>query len=120
MKILIAESTVPLAALWKRHLERMGAEVVVATTVDAAFDLIDQMAFQVIVMNVRLKGGASLAVADFAQFRQPDARVVFVTDSTFFSDGSIFKHSTNACAFLPSSTEPSDLAEMVSHYAHAN
>ena len=64
-----------------------------------------------------LANGSALAVSDFASYRRPDARVIFVTNTTFFSDGSIFAHSPNACAFMQSSTPPEDLAAMVEHYA---
>ena len=44
-------------------------------------------------------------------------RFFFVTNTTFFSDGSIFAHAQNARAFLQSNTPPEDLAAMVVHYA---
>jgi hypothetical protein len=54
-------------------------------------------------------------VADYAQYRQPDAALIFVTDTTFFSDGSIFSLIPNARAFLQSGTPPDDLAALVEH-----
>ena len=50
-------------------------------------------------------------------YRCPEARVIFVTNTTFFSDGSIFAHSPNACAYVPAATRPEDLAAMVDYYA---
>ena len=67
-----------------------------------------------------LRNGSALAVADFASYRQPEAQVIFVTNSAFFSDGSIFAHSANARAMFPSSGRPSDLAAMVEHYGMAD
>ncbi|WP_121629127.1 response regulator [Tropicibacter alexandrii] len=119
MNILIAEANTHLASLWKRHMARSGAEVILAHTAEDALDQIDQVDFQVIVLDVMLDGGAALSVADFANYRRPEARVIFVTSSSFFSDGSIFQISPNACAFLPCSTSPADLATMVEHYARA-
>jgi len=46
--------------------------------------------FDVIVLDLALEEGSALAVADFASYRHPDARVIFVTNASFFSDGSIF------------------------------
>jgi hypothetical protein len=37
-----------------------------------------------------LKEGSALPVADYIKLNQASANVVFVTDTTFFSDGSIF------------------------------
>ncbi|WP_420012962.1 hypothetical protein [Tateyamaria sp.] len=71
----------------------------------------------IIVLDLVLADGSALAVSDFASYRHPNARVIFVTDTTFFSDGSIFNHASNACAFVPSGTPPEDLAAMVEHYA---
>ena len=63
------------------------------------------------------KGSSAIALADFASYRRPDAKVIFVSSSSFFSDGSIFQLSGNAHAFLPSSTPPEDLAAVVEHHA---
>jgi hypothetical protein len=51
-----------------------------------------------------------------ASYRQPGAKVIFVTDTTFFSDGSIFRHIPNACAFIRAETPPDDLVAIVEHY----
>jgi hypothetical protein len=64
-----------------------------------------------------LDDGSAFAVADYASFRHPDAGVIFVSNTSFFSDGSIFQLCSNACAFVPSATQPDDLAAMVEHYA---
>lgn len=73
--------------------------------------------YEIIVLDLVLDNGSALAVADFASYRRPDARVIFVTNTSFFSDGSIFAHSPNACAYVQSETPPEDLAAMVEHYA---
>jgi DNA-binding NtrC family response regulator len=116
LNVLIVESQASLANLWKSHLTRMGAEVMVAIDQTTAIELIESHAFDVIVLDLVLENGGALTVSDMARYRQPAARVVFVTSANFFSDGSIFRHCPNACAFLPSSTEPSDLAVLVDHY----
>ncbi len=116
MNVLIVESQAQLGRLWRRHLMRQGAEVYLATSQDAAISAMYECAFDVIVLDLVLAEGSALAVADFASYRAPQARVIFVTNTTFFSDGSIFAHSPNACAFLQSSTPPEDLAAMVEHY----
>ena len=114
--VLIVEGNVPLARLWQRHLERHSARVVVVATEAEALTTLRERVFQVIVLDLILEEGSAFAVADFANFRQPDCRVIFVTNSSFFSDGSIFQLCSNACAFLPVATAPEDLAAMVEHY----
>ncbi|MAQ52413.1 MAG: hypothetical protein CMK97_15910 [Pseudomonas sp.] len=56
------------------------------------------------------------AVADYASYRLPDARVICVTNTSFFSDGSIFAHMGNASTLVPMGTPPEDIAAMVEYY----
>ena len=116
MRVLIVQSNNNLGELWKRHLERLDADVWLVQTGDAALDLIQEQIFDVIVLDLVLSEGSPLTIADFAEFRQPDANVVFVTNTTFFSDGSIFSHSAKARAFIETATPPRDLAAIVQHY----
>ncbi|PRX37011.1 Response regulator receiver domain-containing protein [Meinhardsimonia xiamenensis] len=117
MRVLIVESNAALAGIWRAHLERLGAEVCLVTTQAEAIAVLQKRVIDVIVLNLMLAQGSALAVADYASYRQPGARVVFVTNTSFFSDGSIFRHVGNACAFLPSGISPEDLAAVVDHYA---
>lgn len=116
MKVLIVESRPELGMLWARHMERQGYAVAQARSQDDAVSYLSTESADIIVLDLVLDQGSALAVADFASYRHPDARVIFVTDTTFFSDGSIFNHASNACAFLPAGTPPEDLAAMVAHY----
>ena len=96
----------------------MGSDVILALSGDTAEELLATQDFDVIVIDLVLEQGSPLAVADIASFRQPDANVIFVTDTTFFSDGSIFSHSGNARAIVPKQTAPQDLANIIDHYGH--
>ncbi|MEL6452408.1 MAG: response regulator [Pseudomonadota bacterium] len=116
MEVLIVESRHELGVLWQRHLERQGLSVTQVCTQDDAVDHLSRNHADIIVLDLVLDQGSALAVADFANFRRPEARVIFVTDTSFFSDGSIFNHASNACAFVPAGTPPEDLAAMVEHY----
>ena len=116
LNVLIVESQPELALLWQRHLERQGMRVSKAETQDAATSFLSAQDTDIIILDLVLEEGSALAVADYANYRQPDARVIFVTNTTFFSDGSIFAHSANARAFLPLGTPPDELAAMVAHY----
>ncbi len=116
MRTLIVQSNENLGNLWEQHLSRLGAEVRLASTGARACNLVQSIEFDVIVLDLMLSDGCALSVADFANFRQPSANVIFVTDTTFFSDGSIFNHSANARAFVESTTSPGDLAAIVQHY----
>ncbi|MEO1733278.1 MAG: response regulator [Pseudomonadota bacterium] len=117
MNVLIVEAKPELGFIWQRHLMRQGADVEVAHSQERAIVALHTRCYDIIVLDLVLPGGSALAVADFASYRRPQARVIFVTNTSFFSDGSIFAHSPNACAYVQSEAPPEDLAAMVAHYA---
>jgi len=114
--VLIVESVPELANVWQRHLERHCMVVAHAYGQQDAIAHLSEHETDIIIQDLVINEGAALAIADYANYRQPAARVIFVTNTTFFSDGSIFAHSANARAFVQSSTPPEDLAAMVAHY----
>ncbi len=119
MNVLIVEGDSSLSEVWKRHLVRQGADVTLAASQAEAVDQLTHHPVQVIVLSLDLDSGSAFAVADFASYRQPEARVVFVTRSSFFSDGSIFQLIPNTAAFIPAQTPPEDLAAIVEHHGSA-
>ncbi len=118
MLVLIAANNADLAQVWANYLERNGASVLIVTSQEDATVLLQEAEVQVIILDLMLANGSAIAVADFASYRQPDAKVIFVTNSTFFSDGSIFNHIPNACAYVKPQTPPEDIAAIVDHYGH--
>ncbi|WP_390912163.1 response regulator transcription factor [Pseudosulfitobacter sp. SM2401] len=117
MNVLIVESRHDLGVLWQRHLERLAASVTLVHGQTDAIEHLRDNSPDIIILDLVLEEGSSLTISDFASFRRPDARVIFVTNTSFFSDGSIFAHAQNACAYVQSETPPEDLAAMVEHYA---
>lgn len=118
MRVLIVESKPELGALWRRHIERQGYEVLLTDTQSVAIEHLREAPIGIVILDLVLDDGSAFAVADFACYRQPEARVIFVTNTSFFSDGSIFQHMQNAAAFLPTETNPEDLAALVDYYGH--
>ncbi len=116
MDILIAESNPELGRIWARHLERQAARVTRVTDRDSAIIALSDKTPALIIISLSLGEAEALSVADYAAYRHPDAKVIFVTQSTFFSDGSIFDHASNACACLPQDTPPQDLAALVQYH----
>lgn len=117
MHVLIVETNLALGMVWARHLERFGVRVVLAQSQADAIQALTDTEFDVIILDLVLGEGSALAVSDFACYRQPKARVIFVTNTGFFSDGSIFQFCVNAAALVPSTTPPEDLAALVEHQA---
>ena len=116
MNVLIVESDADLRNVWRRHLERQSATVCHAGSQAEAVAKLQSCDVQVIVLSLDLTEGSALAVADFASYRRPDARVIFVTRTRFFSDGSIFQLALNTAAFVAAETAPEDLAAIVEHH----
>lgn len=119
MRVLIVQSNKELGRIWERHLARLGADVMLASAESTALDLLADHTFDVIVVDLVLTEGSAFTVVDVAQYRLPHSNIVFVTDTTFFSDGSIFAHCANLRAFVETTTPPADLAEIVVHYGQS-
>ena len=117
MNVLIMESKRHRAELWRRALERLGAHFDIASSQDQTADMAAAATYHIVVLDLILDEGSAFAVADFMNYRQPDAQVIFVTNTSFFSDGSIFQLFSNACAYVQSETAPDDLAKIIEHYA---
>lgn len=120
MNVLIVESNLGLAGVWAEHIRRLGGRVDAAATQEAGVEALQDRRYDVIVLNLELSDGSSMAVADYASYRQPDSKVVFVTSRSFFSDGSIFSYMGNACALIPQAMQPADMAALVDYHAHSH
>ncbi len=117
LDVLIVEDEPVLGNAWREHLVASGACVRLVHNQEDAIAAIQAHDPDVIILDLVLQDGSALAVSDFASYRAPKARVIFVTDTSFFSDGSIFNLAANARGFVPSSIRPDDLTAMVEHYA---
>ena len=117
MDILIAERNPELGRIWAQHLERQDVQVTCVTDRDSAILALSDRTPALIVISLSLGEAEALSIADYAAYRHPDTKVIFVTQSSFFSDGSIFDHAANACACLPQDTAPQDLAALVQYHA---
>ncbi|RVT82322.1 response regulator [Rhodobacteraceae bacterium CCMM004] len=116
MKVLIVGNEPELVAIWARSLARAGCAITHVLSQDEAIAALQHRAYHVVILDLSLSPGSALAVADFAGYRWPDARVIPVTSSTFFSDGSVFQHIANACTSIGKDTPADDIAAIVEHY----
>ncbi len=118
--ILIVASNPELSAIWARHLERQDHVVHVVTSQEDSVKFLCENEPDVLLLDVMLEDGSAIATADFASYRRPETRIVFVTHSTFFADGSLFQHIPNTAAIIPERTKPTDLAEIVAYHGRAS
>lgn len=119
MKVLIVESAPDLGGLWQNHMRRQGMDVQLAADQPEAALALNAREFDIIVLDLVLARGSAFAIADLASYRNPKTKIIFVTNTSFFSDGSIFNLSANACAFLQTDTPPADLIATVQYYGGA-
>ena len=118
--ILIVATNPHLSRIWARHLKRQGEEVIVRRSQEEAVSYLTSGEAEVIVLDLMLENGSAFAIADYASYRRPKARIVFVTRDTFFSDGSLFTHIPNTAAILQEQTPPTDLAAIVAYHKRAS
>ncbi len=116
MDVLIVESDAALGEVWQNHMLRQGLAVKLVVSQSGAAQALTTQQFDVIILNIVLAEGSALAVADLASYRQPDIQIIFVTGTSFFSDGSIFSLNANARAFMGTDTSPEDLTALVEHF----
>ena len=102
--------------LWKRHLDEQGFAVDVVKGEDAAINALRMDRYNVVVLDLVFQRGSALAVSDYANFRRPGTRLIFVNSDDFMADGTIFRLCSNACALIPSHTTPSDVAAIVTYH----
>lgn len=105
-----------LIRLWAKSLKRQGVEVVQAGTQLAAINLFRFEEFDALVLDLVLPDGGSMAISDYATYRCPEVPIIAVTNTSFFSDGSIFDLIPNARSLVRTPLRPDDLAAVLKHY----
>jgi len=116
MHVLVVESNDAIGRVWCDHLERQGAETVLAPNEETAVAALRFQRFDVLVINLLTPNCSVLSISDLATYRSPNIAIIVVTSNSFFSDGSIFDIIPNTRGFLHSPVAPDDLAAMVEHY----
>ena len=120
MDVLIVQTRPCLSALWRKHLEKVDAVVAEASTQYEANSYLMELRFDAIIMDLLLENGSALVIAEMAGFHQPEAKLILMTRSSAFCDGSIYFHFSNVCGLLPVGTSPGDIAALVAHHAGEN
>ncbi|MBY5989796.1 MULTISPECIES: response regulator [Roseovarius] len=118
-RVLIVESDAALGRVWQRHLERHGIWVRLEHDQQGALDALGAMHCDLIILDLILTRSSAFVIADEAERRFPGVPILFVSKTSFFSDGSVFGLCANARAFVSADTPPDDLTAMVEHYARS-
>ncbi len=120
MRVLIVEHNADLGSLWARFLARRGVDVTLATTQAEAIKLLRFETFDALVLQLVLPDGGAIAISDYATYRNPNVPIITVTNSSFFSDGSIFSVIPNARSMLSTPFRPDDLAALLEYVGPKN
>lgn len=116
MRVLIVEHNADLGRLWSRFLRRRGVEVDLATSQAEAVKCLRFNDYDALVLQLVLPDGGAIAISDYATYRNPNIAIITVTNSGFFSDGSIFELIPNARTMLSTPLRPDDLCAMLEHF----
>ena len=116
MRVLIVESDQKLARVWQQYLEKTNADVTVLGTGAAAVERVGREKFDVILMDLVLEDRSAIAIGEVAALWQPDAQVIFVTDTPAFTDCTPVPPTGNAQALLETTTPPEELTAIVQYY----
>ena len=115
MKVLIVEHNEDLGRIWAGFLTRQGWEVDVATSQKDAISLMRFHDYDALVLEIVLPDGGAIAISDYATYRFPNIPIITVTNSSFFSDGSIFNLMPNARGIMRTPFKVDDLAALLEH-----
>ncbi|MFN3291894.1 MAG: hypothetical protein ACK4S2_00230 [Gemmobacter sp.] len=118
MQVLIVEADPDRARSWAAAPGGQGWTVRLASTNRTAIALMDAEAFRVIVLSLDLADGKVPSVPVYAGYRQPEAKIIVVTATGMFHDGSIFQLCSNACTIPGTSAKPADLAARVDNHGN--
>jgi DNA-binding NtrC family response regulator len=116
MRVLIVEHNADLGRIWGRFLERKGISADLATNQSEAIKALRFGDYEALVLQLVLPDGGAIAISDYATYRNPEIAIITVTNSGFFSDGSVFDLIPNARSMVSTPLRPDDLAAMVEHF----
>ncbi len=117
MRVLLVQDNEDLGRIWCKFLNMQGLDAQLVTSPDAAIEVLQTEAFDAMVLEPVLEEGSSIAIADFATYKNPDIAILAVTKSSFFSDGSVFEVLPNARGLLRTPIRPDDLVAYLEHFA---
>jgi DNA-binding NtrC family response regulator len=116
LQTLIVERSADLGLIWCRFLERQGVSCDHVCDEAAAYGALRSGAFDALVLDLEMEGGAAFRISDFASYRNPEIAIITVSANAFFSDGAIFELIPNARGMLREPLRLDDMAALVQHY----
>ena len=110
MKVLVVEDDPNLRGVFLSALETSGRDVhCVATEAEARVALLDS-AFDLVLLDLCLKGRDGLDVTAYATYRNPNCRVVLISGACRVEDGALNACDSTVAAVL---SKPVDLEDLL-------
>ena len=117
MSVLIVENDPHLGRLWSRHIRRHDTACELVNSQSKAIAVLQRKQVKVVILNLHLEDGSTMAVTDYIAYRYPKTKVILVSSDGFFSDGSVFNLVSSVNAMVGPQTPPEDLAALVEYHS---
>ncbi len=115
MNILVLEDDHRLRFALSEFLEDCGHVVQMVEKIGQACDALKHFRPDVLLLDLMIGTQTSIQVTGLAEYRCPDAEVVFLTGSQMFPNGELFEQASNAAIVLRKPVNFHDLQEMILH-----
>lgn len=115
MKVLVLEDDPALRFALTQALEECGHSAFAAGDIPAAFEILDRVTPDLLLLDLMIGPVDSIQVADLAGYRIPNAGVIYLTGSNKYPNGELFELSRNASWVL---RKPIDFNELIAMLAH--
>lgn len=110
-KILVVDDEENVCHSVKKILGRKGYEVSQALTVDDAVNLINNMAFDLVITDLMIPGTSGLELVQIIRDKYPELEVIMITGYASI-DSAVKATKLGACAYLPKPFTPDELTEV--------
>lgn len=115
MKILVLEDDPDLRFALTEVLEGGGHSVHVAGNIPQACEILENVAPDMLLLDLMIGPHDTIQVADLAGYRLPEADVIYLTGSNKYPNGELFELSGNASWVLRKPIDFRALIAMVDH-----
>lgn len=115
LKVLVLEDDPALRFALSEVLEDCGHLAYAAGDIPAACEILNQVAPDLLLLDLMIGPVDSIQVADLAGYRFPDAEIIYLTGSNKYPNGELLQMSSNASWVL---RKPIDFAELKAMLEH--
>lgn len=115
LKVLVLEDDPALRFALSEVLEDCGHLAYAAGDIPAACEILNQVAPDLLLLDLMIGPVDSIQVADLAGYRFPDAEIIYLTGSNKYPNGELLQMSSNASWVLRKPIDFAELKAMIDH-----